>query len=315
MIIKSLDDCRRMLVDCCSMNGTNLMLKIKERVDPGDILSGKTKFDPLRKITDSDYKHLKGMERKIKNIYKELGKDEFRREYTKNTGKTCLDTLVAELNLLSNQIKDYYEVIFFNNISLAKKYINPKLIDQIEMNYRSTGLLSQRRYLQDEFQEIQGLPLRFYDEADATLVNFYDAFSQIKDKDFNFTENIIKIGDEEIKIDDNNCGELEKVFIGRFDYFAKQIPDNPLVMLYRSKISRLPVRKVDLALVMLNLESDRYFNTTEFDKYSKMPVEKLLELLFKQIDKIKKKFLENIDNTPTHMVNILWALLESDGKI
>ena len=116
--------------------------------------------------------------------------------------------------------------------------------------------------------------------------------------------------------------KMEEVFIGYFDQVSKYVPGNKIVVEYSDKISKLPLRKIDIAFVLY--ASDVFYDDIgmmgslinrkpeKFDRYMKKPITELINIFWKRSASIKKKLLgRNIQYVPTHVINILWSLLEA----
>ena len=292
----------------------DMLHKIRKLADPKGILERKEIFDPTRIVSDEDYKYLKSIEKKLNSIYKELKRPEFIIEYPRhgilNTG---LGFIIVMLNDTILDLYKYYEIIFFNNIGLAKKYLDEDIVDKIERDFRGSRSAFNDRYSRYDtvFDEINPPELRFFNEDSPTELDFQDVFQKIKKDDFYLGTEHIKVGDNIIRFkdrsDDKEISIFEDVFIGWFDYFSKNIPDSPLVELYKSSVSGLPLIKEDLALVLST------YNEYTYDEIMCKRIEDIVTIFWDEAEGIKDKLLRNaIGFTPTHVVNILWAIYESN---
>lgn len=319
MLIKNVEECRRLLmrldrVFVDEIVNEDILHKIRKLADPKGILERKEVFDPTRIVSDEDYKYLKSIEKKLNSIYKELKKPEFIIEYPRhgilNTG---LGFIIAMLNYTILDLYKYYEIIFFNNINLAKKYLNEDVVGKIERDFRGNRSAFDDRYSRYNtvFDVIKPPKLRFFDEDSPTELDFRDVFQKIKKDDIYLGTDYIKVGDNIIKFrdrpDDEEISIFEDVFIGWFDYFSKNIPDSPLVELYKSNVSGLPIIKEDLALVLST------YNEFTYDEIMCKKIEDIVTIFWDSAEEIKDKLLRNnISSTPTYIVNIIWAIYESN---
>ena len=318
MLIKNVEECRRLLmrIDCViedEVVNEDMLRKIRKLADPKGILERKEVFDPTRIVSDEDYKYLKSIEKKLNSIYKELKKPEFRIEYPRHGSlNTGLGFIISILNYIILNLYNYYEIIFFNNINLAKKYLDEDIVDKIERDIRGNNPAFNDRYSRYStvFDVIEPPKLRFFNEDDLTESDFQDVFKKVKKDDIYLGTDHIKVGDNLIKfkdMPDDKESIFEEVFIGWFDYFSKNIPDSPLVELYKSSVSGLPIIKEDLALVLST------YNEFTYDEIMSKKIEDIVTIFWDSAEKIKDKLLRNnIGFTPTHIVNILWAIYESN---
>ena len=328
MLINSVDDLRKILLDLRDLSEASIVDEIAKLVDPDRILGNKKEvFDPSRVITDSDYDYLLGALKNLDAIYFEFSN--FKEEYPLSARFHLLNFIIVNtLSIYKTDIILQLDLIYFNNVDLARKRLDPKLVERMEDLYRCSKINDYYRRSDTEFEELEGsesrfLPMDEQDQADA----FKRLFAKVEplwDKFEYPKERQVMIDGTEINIGERNWEGIhfEKVFIGWFDMFSKYAPTDPLVMAYREKISKLPLRKIDLVFVLdtygiesSNASYPKSDEASRFDELYSLSSEALLDLFWKKEKKIKEQLLRhNTDSTPTHVVNIIWSLLEAKDE-
>jgi len=329
MLINSIDDLRKILLDLRDLSEASIISKISKLVDPDKILGNKKEvFNPSRVVTDSDYDYLLRALKTLNDIYSEFSN--FKEEYPQSAKCHILNFMIVNtLSAYKQDIIMQFDLIYFNNVDLARKRLDPKLSERIEDLCRCCKTSEYYRRYDTEFEEFEGPETRFLPmDSETQNQEFSRLFRKIEplwDKFEYSKERAVTIDGVEINIGTRAWEGIhfEKIFIGWFDMFAKYVPSDPLVMAYREKISKLPLRKIDLVFVLdtygVGSDNVRYPISDEeasrFDELYSLSAEDLLDLFWKSEENIKERLLRhNTDSTPTHVVNIIWSLLEAKDE-
>ena len=331
MLINSVDDLRKILLDLRDLSEASIISKISKLVDPDKILGNKKEvFNPSRVVTDSDYDYLLRALKTLDDIYSEFSN--FKAEYPQSAKCHILNFIIVNtLSTYKTDIIMQFDLIYFNNVDLARKRLDPKLSKRVEDLCRCCKTNEYYRRCDTEFEDFEGSATRFLPMDSTTQSQeFSRLFKEIEplwDKYKYSKERTVIIDGVEIDIGTRAWEgvHFERIFIGWFDMFAKYVPSDPLVMAYREKISKLPLRKIDLVFVLdtygVMSYSQIHYPVSDDEKVSRfnelysLTAEELLDMFWKSEENIKEKLLrQNTDSTPTHVVNIIWSLLEAKDE-